>query len=109
VGLATHVRLALARGEVAAALQHAAEAKTLMRDDHGFEEGENVIRLAEIEAFEAAGDHVAARRAAVIAIQRLEVRATKLQEPWRSRFLAKPVNRATLARRPSAPPPPGCP
>ena len=101
VGLATHVRLALARGEVAVALEHAAEAKALMRDDHGFEEGENVIRLAEIEAFEAAGDHVAARRAAAIAIQRLELRATRLQEPWRSRFLAKPVNRATLARRSS--------
>ena len=97
--LATQVRLDLVRGDVANAREHAAQAMALLRNDTGFEDGEATVRLAQIEALEAAGDHAAAKAATKIALERLESRASMIQEPWRSRFLAKPDNRATLARR----------
>ena len=96
---ATLVRVDLERGRVAAAREHAAQAIALMREDTGFEDGETLIRLSEIEALEACAEHAAARTATTVAIARLEQRAAKIQEPWRTRFLAKPDNRALLARR----------
>ena len=97
--LASQVRLDLARGRIDVARDHAAQAMALLRNDTGFEDGETGVRLAEIEALEAAGEHAAAKAATKIALERLESRAAKIQEPWRSRFLAKPDNAAILARR----------
>ncbi len=91
-------RLALARGNPAVARAAAARAMTNLRVEQGFEEGESLVRLVEIEALEALGEHTAARAAATIAIARIAERAARIDEPWRSKFLAKPDNAATLAR-----------
>ncbi|HEU0036036.1 MAG TPA: protein kinase [Kofleriaceae bacterium] len=98
--LATAVHLQLRRGDVELARRLATEAMTAMRLGDGFEEGESLIRLSEIDALEAAGEHEAARAALATAIQRLETRAARIQEPWRSSYLAKTDN-AELRRRAS--------
>jgi hypothetical protein len=65
----------------------------------GFEEGESAVRLAEIEALAAAGEHDAAREATRTAVARIEQRAARIDEAWRATWLARPENAATLARR----------
>jgi tetratricopeptide (TPR) repeat protein len=99
--LATMTRIHLRRGRIDEALATAADAKRIMVPHDGFQDGESVIRLAEIEALEAAGQHDAAAEATRIAIARLEQRAARLDEKWRDVFLAKRDNAATLARRPT--------
>jgi tetratricopeptide (TPR) repeat protein len=96
---ATRARLHLARGAPEAARADAARAFAALRPQDGFEEGECYIRLAEIDALEAAGDLPAARRAAALARERLEERAARLVEPWRARFLARAGHVAILSHR----------
>jgi tetratricopeptide (TPR) repeat protein len=104
IALATRALVHSARGEHAEARSVVDRAVLLMRVQAGFEEGEALIRLTEIEVLEAAGDLPAAHRAAALAIARLDERAANLVEPWRTRFLARPVHAQTLARRASAAP-----
>ncbi len=98
LALATKAQLLLGRGDITGARATAAEAMASMRPDDGFEEGESFVRLVEIQALEASGDP-SARAATQAAITRLETRASRIEEPWRTSFLAKPDNAATLARR----------
>jgi tetratricopeptide (TPR) repeat protein len=97
--IALGVRISLRRNDVVRALELATEAMSLMRPDDGFQEGESMVRLVQIEALEAAGDTVAARAAIEVAVGRLETRAARIEEPWRTSFLGKRVNAATLERR----------
>ena len=99
IALATRALVHVARGEHADARSVVDRAVLLMRIQSGFEEGEALIRLAELEVLEAAGDLPAAHRAAALAIARLEERAQNLVEPWRTRFLARAVHAQTLSRR----------
>jgi tetratricopeptide (TPR) repeat protein len=99
IALATRALVHVARGEHADARSVVDRAVLLMRIQSGFEEGEALIRLAELEVLEAAGDLPAAHRAAALAITRLEERAQSLVEPWRTRFLARAVHAQTLSRR----------
>jgi eukaryotic-like serine/threonine-protein kinase len=98
IGLATRALVHAARGEHDAARATAGRAILTMRLQAGFEEGECYVRLAEIEVLEAAGDRGGAGRAAAVAIERLEERAARLVEPWRTRFLARGVHAAILSR-----------
>ena len=99
IALATRARILVVRGETGAARAIAAQAVATARLQAGFEDGECYVRLAELEALEAAGDTAAAGRAAELAVARLEERAARLVEPWRSRFLARPDHAAILLRR----------
>lgn len=97
--LASRARLHLQRGELAEARRTASHAKATVRLQDGFQDGEAFVRLVELEVLEASGDRAALREAADAAIARLELRAARLVEPWRERWLAKPDHVATLARR----------
>ncbi len=99
IALATRALVQLRRGDHGAARVAVAAAIQQMRLQAGLEEGECYIRLAELEVLEAAGDHTAAAAAAALAIARLEERAARIIEPWRTRFLARGVHAAILSRR----------
>jgi hypothetical protein len=94
----TAARLHLRRGELEAACVAAERAISLMRAEDGFQDGESLVRLVHIETLEATGDPKV-RAATDAAIARLDARAARIEEPWRSGFLSKPENLATLSRR----------
>ncbi len=91
--------IALRRGDLVMARDIATKAMAHMRPDDGFQDGESYVRLVEIEVLEAAGELEAARAATVTALTRLDERASRIEEPWRSGFLSKSDNAKTLARR----------
>ena len=96
--LATQAKIAIAAGDIALARAAITEARRIVRPQNGFQEGEAFVRLCEIEVLEASGDPAVAE-ATAIAIGRLDARAARIDEPWRTRWLAKRHNAATLARR----------
>jgi hypothetical protein len=77
----------------------AAEAMEVLRAQGELEDGETAVRLAWVEALQAAGDGEAAAEAAREAALRLRVRADRITDrAWRESFLTRvPDNAATLA------------
>ncbi|MEO8703093.1 MAG: protein kinase [Kofleriaceae bacterium] len=96
--LASQAQLELAYRNPARALQTLATALAKAQPNNGFEQGESLLRLLEIEALEQLDDPRAAE-ATRIAIARLDERAARIAEPWRTRFLSRAENAATLERR----------
>jgi tetratricopeptide (TPR) repeat protein len=99
LALATLARIQIARGIIAPAREAATEARTILRPQNGFQDGESLVRLVEVEALEAAGERAAALAAADVAIARLDHRVTAIDENWRGSFVGRPENAATLSRR----------
>ncbi|MBI2893225.1 MAG: protein kinase [Deltaproteobacteria bacterium] len=98
LALAGLARALGAQGQAQAALEAAREATDLLDAQGGFEDGESSVRLALIEALDAAGDRAAARAAALQARDRLLARAARISDPdWRRSFLSRvPDNARTL-------------
>jgi hypothetical protein len=84
-------------GDHAAARADIAAAVRMQRPSTGFEDGESLVRLLQVEVLVATDDPAAARAAAATAAARLRERAQRLVEPWRTSFLAKPAHVATFA------------
>ena len=95
MALATRARILVALGDLDGARADATAARRAMRAHDGFQYGESLIRLVEIEVLEAARDPAAAA-VRLEAAARLDARAAKLAAPWRASFLARPENAATL-------------
>ena len=96
MALSTRARIRARRGDLDGARADVAASKLGMRRHDGFQFGESLIRYAEIEVLELAGaPEAAAARAEAVA--RLRWRASRIVEPWRTSFLARPENALTLA------------
>jgi hypothetical protein len=85
--LAVLTRLDLARGDLAAAEVHAAQAVTAMTPCDGIELGETSVRALEIAVLEKSGRIAEARERARAAVDRLAERAARMQPRWRDGFL----------------------
>jgi hypothetical protein len=96
--LAVLAQTRLRSGDVGGARKAAAEAMRLLKTCEGFEDGEGLIRLVDIETLDAIGEREAAREATRIAIERLTSRAARIDGAWRASWLAKGDNAAVLAR-----------
>ena len=69
-----------------------------MRQTDGFEVGESLVRLIQVEVLEAAGKPDEARAALQTAVARLAERAARIQEPWRRGFLTAVAEHARTLR-----------
>ncbi len=96
--LATFAQVRLAQRRADDALRLAREAKQLLDDLGGIEEGEASVRLSHAEALHASGEIDEARSAITLAAARVDERARKIRDPrWRKSYLEViPDNARTL-------------
>lgn len=90
-------RVAVASGDAQYGLRRAREARALIDEVGGVEEGEAQVELAELEALRALDRDAEAEDAAQRASERLKARAAELPEAARASFLAVPLHAALAA------------
>jgi tetratricopeptide (TPR) repeat protein len=95
--LAHLAEIELARGEIAAAVEHATEAHRILEKLGGLEDTESSVRITYCEALVAAGREADAKPALRAAVAAIESRAEKIKVPrFRESFVRTPENVRTF-------------